>query len=132
MSSRIRPHVAVLLSICLLGAFASTALAGGSGKAGDRQESRISLRLQGLSGGKLTVGKKIEARGTMRPYVEGQKVTVLLHKGKRKTLKRVTVPVRRKSPKSSLGQFSFSKKLIKPGRYSVEAIHKKNANVGGS
>jgi hypothetical protein len=131
MSSRIRLHVAVLLSICLLGATASEAMAGHD-KAGDRTPSKISLRLKGLNGGKLTVGKKVTAVGTMRPYVPGQKVTVLLHRGKKKTIKRVTVPVRQKSAKSKLGKFSFSKRLIKPGRYSVEAIHKKNANVGGS
>jgi hypothetical protein len=143
MNSRIRLHVAVLLSLCALGATAPSALAhdgaaataaakSSSKQGGGRQAAKLSLRLKGLKHGKLTVGNRIKALGTMRPFVGGQKVTVLLHRGKKKTIKRVTVPVTRKSKKSSLGQFEFSKRLIQPGRYSVEAVHAKNANVGGS
>jgi hypothetical protein len=142
MNTRIRLHVAVLFSLCALGVAAPGALAHGDAagtttaakgaKEGGRQASKLSLRLKGLKHGKLTVGSRIKALGTMRPYVEGQKVTVLLHRGKKKTIKRVTVPVKRKSKKSALGQFEFSKRLIQPGRYSVEAIHAKNATLGGS
>jgi len=96
----------------------------------DRRPSTTSLRLKGLKGGKLTVGKKLTAAGTLRPFVQGSKVTVLLHRGNN-VAKRVTVPVRPKQG-AEYGKFSYSKKLVKPGRYSVEAIHKKNATLGGS
>lgn len=132
MSSRTLSRVAVLLaaSAVLIAASAATASASGKGgeKAGDRQPSKISLRLKGLRKGDLTVGKKIVAVGTMRPFVKGQKVTVMLTRGK-KTAKRVTVPVRKKG---NAGRFEFSKRLIKPGRYAIEAEHKKNATVGGA
>ena len=152
MSTRIRIQVAVLATATAFGVAASGALAHGSshssaeskaaaakphgndGNHGNdgRRPSKLSLRLQGLRGGDLTVGRSIKALGTLRPFVDGQKVTVLLHRGKHKTIKRETVRVKRKSGHSSIGQFKFSKRLIKPGRYSVEAIHAKNATLGGS
>lgn len=106
----------------------ATAAAKPADRAGDRVEVKVSVALKGLKGGDLTVGKKIVAVGTMRPYVKGQRATVILTRGKR-TAKRVTVPVRRHG---NAGRFEFSKRLIKPGRYAVEAIHNKNATAGGS
>ena len=136
MSTRIRFHVAVLLSLGLIAGTAGTAMAhdtaaGTSAKAAPNgpPKAKISLRLKGLRSGKLTVGKRIEARGTLRPFVAGQKVTVRLRRG-HKTIKRRSVTVHRKSAKSSLGQFDFSQKLIKPGHYKVEAAHVKNASLG--
>ena len=96
-----------------------------------RVPSQTGLRLKGLRSGRLTAGDKVTAAGTLRPYVKGQKVTVILYRGK-KTLARKTLNVKPKGKGSSLGQFSFSKRLIKPGRYSFQAIHKKNASLGGS
>ena len=98
----------------------------------DRRPSETSLRLKGLRNGELTVGKKLVAAGTLRPFVKDQKVTVLLHRGKR-VIERETLKVRPKAKKgSTVGKFSFKKRLIRPGRYSVEAIHHKNARLGGS
>ena len=56
---------------------------------------------------------------------------MLLNRGN-KTLARKTMNVKPKGGKSSLGQFGFGKRLVKPGRYSVQAIHKKSAALGGS
>lgn len=128
MSALTRIRVTVLLTASVLLLTASVAAANGSGKAGDRQPTKLALRLKGLKQGDLTVGKKIVAVGTMRPYVKGQRVTVILSRGKR-TAKRVVVPVRKHG---KVGRFEFSKRLIKPGRYSVDATHKKTANAGGS
>lgn len=128
MSAPTRIRVAVLLTASAVLLSASVAAASGPDKAGDRQPTKLSLRLKGLNKGDLTVGKKIVAVGTMRPYVKGQRVTVILSRGK-KTAKRVVVPVRKHG---KAGRFEFSKRLIKPGRYSVDAIHKKNATAGGS
>lgn len=100
-------------------------------RGGQRRPSRTSIRLQGLRSGDLTAGNAVKLEGTLRPFAKGQKVTILLHRGKQ-TVKRKTVRVKRKGERSSLGQFEFSKRLVKPGRYSVEAIHEKNAVLGGS
>ncbi len=131
MSTRALIRVAALLTAALVLTVTASAAAHGDkkgDKAGDRTPSRLSVKLKGLKKGDLTVGKKIVAVGTMRPYVKGQKVTVILSRGK-KTAKRVVVPVRKKG---GAGRFEFSKRLIKPGRDSIDATHKKTANAGGS
>lgn len=96
-----------------------------------RRPSKTSLRLKGLKRGDLTVGKKVKVTGTLRPYVKGQKVTVLLKRGKR-TIERRKLHVRPKGKRAKVGKFHLSKKLIKPGRYGAEAFHDKNAVLGGS
>ena len=103
----------------------------GSDRAGDRRASRTSVELKGLRSGNLTVGNSIKALGTLRPFAKGQKVTVLLNRGNQ-TVKRKTVKVHRKGKKGSVGKFKFSKRLVKPGRYSVEALHVKSPALGGS
>lgn len=97
----------------------------------DRRPSKTSLRLKGLKGGDLTVGKKVTVAGTLRPYVKGQKVTVLLKRGK-KTIERKKLRVKPKGKDKKVGKFHLSEKLIKPGRYGAEAFHEKNAVLGGS
>lgn len=128
MNTRAAFRTALLLTVSTALIVAPTATANPSGKAGDRTPVKVSVALKGLKKGDLTVGKKIVAVGTMRPYVKGQKAAVILTRGKR-TAKRVTVPIRRRGKR---GRFEFSKRLIKPGRYAVEVIHNKNAAVGGS
>ena len=93
--------------------------------------SQVSVRLGGVRNGELTAGNKLKIAGTLRPFAKGERVTVLLHRGK-KTLARKTLNVKPKGGKSSFGKFGFGKRLVKPGRYSVQAIHKKSANLGGS
>ncbi len=128
MSVNAHVRVAVLLTASAVLVGAPAAAASGSDRAGDRQPTKLSLRLKGLKKGDLMVGKKIVAVGTMRPFVRGQRVTVILSRGKR-TAKRVVVPVRRHG---KAGRFKFKKRLVKPGRYRIDAIHKKNAAAGGS
>ena len=98
---------------------------------GELRPSDVSLRLKGIRGGRLTAGNKLKVAGTLRPFAKGEKVTLLLVRGK-KTIMRKTEKVTAKGKGSSLGQFEFAKRLIKPGRYSVQAIHKKSATLGGS
>lgn len=136
MSFRIRLRAALLITTLAVAGGAATADAHSSAAkakaAGEgRQPSKTTLRLKGLRDGDLTVGKDFTAAGTLAPYVKGQKVTVLLHRGKH-TVERKTLKVQPKGKGSKLGKFSFSDKLIKPGRYSVEAFHDKNATLGGS
>lgn len=142
MSSRIRLSIVAILALSLLAAGSSSALAGGSNgsaagkpgkgaKGGKPTPSKTALRLKGLRGGKVTVGNKVKVAGTLRPFAGNQKVTVLLHRG-RKTVASKKVTVRRKNKQSKLGKFDFSKRLIKPGRYSIEATHAKTGKLGGS
>ena len=133
MSLKSRLSAVAFISTLLVAGGTSTALAHGGGKGGNegRQASKTALKLKGLKNGDLTVGKDFTAAGTLSPYVKGQKVTVLLHRGK-KTIERKTLNVRPKGKKGKTGKFSFSDKLIKPGRYSVEAFHNKNKSLGGS
>ncbi len=94
------------------------------------QASKIALRLNGLKGGKLTAGNRFKLNGTLRPWAAGEKVTLVMTRGK-KTLKRKEVVVKQK-PGASFGKFSMSKKLIKPGRYAIQAIHNPTDSLGGS
>lgn len=93
--------------------------------------SQVSLRLGGVRGGELTAGSVLKVTGTLRPFAKGERVTVILNRGN-ETLARKTLNVRPKGGESSLGKFGFDKRLLKPGRYSVQAIHKKSASLGGS
>ncbi len=132
MSTRASFRAVVLLTVSAVLIMASSATAaGGKGgdKAGDSTPSKIGIQLGGLKKGDLVVGDKVTAKGTVRPFVKGQKVTVFLYRGK-KTAKRVSVPVRPKG--KGVGRFEFSKRLIKPGRYSFGAELKKSKTVGGS
>ncbi len=104
---------------------------GKGGSPGSATSSKTAVRLQGLSGGKLKVGKSVKVRGTLRPFRPKQKVIVLVRRGK-KTIKRKKLRVQPKKGSSSLGQFKLAKRLIKPGRYSVQVIHKKNPVLGAS
>lgn len=94
------------------------------------QPSKLNLRLGGLRGGKLRVGERFKVSGTLRPWAAGEKVTLILSRGK-KTLKRKTVFVKQKKG-ADYGRFDFDEKLVKPGRYSVQAIKNPSANLGGS
>ena len=88
------------------------------------RDPRIKLRIGGLRGGRLTVGKRFKAKGTMAPYVKGERVTLLVKRGK-KTIKRKTVTPKRKKG-SNFSKFRVTGKQVRPGRYYVEAIHKRS------
>jgi hypothetical protein len=95
------------------------------------RKTTTKIRLGGLSGGKLIAGKRVSIKGTVRPFAPGEKVTVLIKRGK-KTYKRVDLAVHRKSKRSKLGQFKFSKRLVRPGAYSVRAQLPRGGNRAGS
>jgi hypothetical protein len=126
MSSRIRFTVAALLSLCLLATGASAASASDKKAPGG---PRMALKLKGLKGGQLAVGKEIVVKGTVRPFVAGQKVTVALQRGK-KTVETKKVFIHQKGKSSKVGQFDFEERIIRPGKYKVEALHEKNASLG--
>ncbi|MBA2523153.1 MAG: L,D-transpeptidase [Solirubrobacterales bacterium] len=147
MSSFPRILIAAVLTTVLLALGASQAMAQGPPKPGpggdapgagsdpgsplQQKPSKTAIRLGGLHHGDLTVGNRIEVRGTLRPYVDNQRVTVVLNRGKQ-TAKRKTIAVEPKRGNGDVGEFEFSKRLIKPGRYNVEAFHVETGILGGS
>lgn len=101
----------------------------GGGPVGPR-EPQMAMRLKGLNGGKLKAGEEVTAAGTFRPYVKGEKVTLLLKRGKQ-TIRRKTMFVQDKKG-AEYGTFSLSEKIVRPGRYRVQAIHKKTTRLAAA
>jgi len=93
--------------------------------------TRTKVRLKGLRGGRVTAGKRIKLAGTVHRFRVGQKVTLVLTRGKR-TVKRDTVKVRDKGKASDLGQFHWSRRMVAPGMYRIEAILHKGERWAGS
>ncbi len=84
----------------------------------------IDLKLKGERGGKVQVGKRVRATGTLRPWRPGQKVTVALAGGGR-TIKKEVVDVTH--GKGDGGAFRFKgPKLVEPAGYQVTAEHSGN------
>jgi len=117
---------------------ADTAGAGDSARAeraaGDPpalQPTTTNVRLKGVRGGRVTAGERIKVAGTVRRFRAGQKVTIILNRGK-KTVKRENVHVRAKGKGSQLGQFHWSRKMVAPGMYRVQAILRKGATWASS
>lgn len=107
--------------------------AGGSdaqAAAGKRRSSQVKLRLRGIKRGKLKAGTKFTASGTMRPFAKGERVTLVLRRGK-KTVRRKTMWVREKKG-ASFGKFKLADKPLRPGRYTVQAIHQPSVRLAGS
>jgi L,D-transpeptidase catalytic domain len=95
------------------------------------QATSTAIRLHGLRNGKVTAGKSIKVAGTVRPFHAGQKVEIVLYRAK-KTIKRKTVKVKAKGKGSALGQFKFSRRMVGPGLYRVQAILKPGGGYAGS
>lgn len=82
------------------------------------QPATIDLKVKGEKGGKVNVGKRARATGTLRPWQPDQHVTVTLTR-KGKTLKKQVVDV---TNAGNVGQFRFKgPKLIESGNYQVTA-----------
>jgi len=89
------------------------------------------VRLKGVRRGRVSAGERLKVEGTVRRFRVGQKVTVVLNRGK-KTVKRETVHVRAKGGGSELGKFHWSRKMVAPGMYRIQAILHKGVNWGSS
>jgi len=80
--------------------------------------ARIDLELKGVDGGRVEVGDRITAIGTVAPFVGGQRVEIRLG-NKGKTMLKKTPLVRRVKGKN-YGRFHLrSKPLIEAGKYRV-------------
>ena len=83
--------------------------------------ARIKLQLKGIQNGKVDVGKRFKAVGTVGPFVPNQEI-LLLVKRDGQTIKRLTKPVERGGKEGNIGRFDIrSPKVIKPGDYRVRA-----------
>jgi len=103
----------------------------GTHRAATLPPTTTKVRLKGVRKGRVTAGKRVKVAGTVRRFRVGQKVTIVLNRGK-KTVKRETVHVRAKGKGSQLGQFHWSRKMVAPGMYRVQAILHKGANWASS
>lgn len=101
---------------------------GSDPEAPEPRQAKAKLRLRGLSGKKLEVGRRVIAQGILRPFTKGEKVTIALKRGK-KTIKRKTVRVKQRKKGSKIGQFELQADPIKSGRYSFVATHKKSSKL---
>jgi hypothetical protein len=95
---------------------------GASASSGGGQDGpapvKIKLTLKGLKGGKAKVGERIEAIGTVRPFVGGQKVEIRLGNRGQTVLKKT--PYVRQVKGKSFGRFHLrSKPLTEAGKYRV-------------
>jgi hypothetical protein len=105
----------------------------GDGKDGEKDQvlqARLKLRLRGLTGGRLEAGDRFTVSGTLAPYVKGEKVILIVRRGT-KTIKRKVVKPKRKKG-SNFSRFAISQRQIAPGRYSVQAIHKRSSELSFS
>jgi hypothetical protein len=114
------------------GAGSGDAGAGGGGGGQTQRPAKLEIKLKGLSGGKAKVGERIEAVGTVSPFVGGQRVEVKLGNRGDTVLKKN--PYVRQVKGKDFGRFHLrSKPLIDPGKYRVRAQKgPTDAQAGGS
>jgi hypothetical protein len=107
--------------------------AGGAGPGGgERKPAKIKLKLKGLKNGKAKVGERIEAIGTVAPFVGGQRVEIRL--GNRGDTVMKKTPFVRQVKGRKFGRFKLrSKPLIEAGKYRVRVSKPPTAaQAGGS
>lgn len=91
-------------------------------------EGTLSLTLEKVNGRSASIlaGDRFRVRGTVKPYVPGQKVVVRFYRGKRKlAVKQVTV----RSAKGGNGAFVLGYKARKAGHITVRASHRATAEL---
>lgn len=95
---------------------------GGGGDTGGEEQTqapaKIKLKLKGLKNGRAKVGDRIQAIGTVTPFVGGQRVEIRLSDGGDTVLKKT--PFVRRVKGKNFGRFKLrSKPLLEPGSYRV-------------
>lgn len=91
-------------------------------------EGTLSLTLEKVNGKSAAIlaGDRFRVRGTVKPYVPGQKVVVRFYRGKKKLAsKQVTV----RSTKGGNGSFVLGYKVRKAGHITVRASHRATAQL---
>ncbi|MGH3092145.1 MAG: L,D-transpeptidase family protein [Gaiellaceae bacterium] len=88
--------------------------------------ARMNVWVVGDGGGDVSVGRRARLVGVLRPFVPGQRVIVLVKRG-RKTIRRVSRQVERVEGRNK-GRFTArTPRLIHPGRYRFVASHPRTA-----
>ena len=132
------PQVAVggiaALAMLVLPATASAQEGGGGGGGGTQSPAapaKIKVKVNGVKGGKATVGDRIESVATVAPFVAGQRAEIKLVVGGDTILKKN--PFIRQVKGKKFGRIKMrSKPLVEDGRYKVEVEKKRTgAQVGG-
>ena len=91
------------------------------------EKAELKVRLKGGSG-KVKVGKRATAIGTIKPYAPGERVLVALKRsGKTIASRRATVA---RVKGSDAGKFSFAKQVVEPGKYKFTATHAESDQLG--
>jgi hypothetical protein len=86
------------------------------------EPATIRLRLEGANDGSVAVGKRVKSIARMKPFVDGEEITVVLQR-KGKTLKKRTLKVKQVGSRD-VGRVAMpSPRFIKPGKFSVRATH---------
>jgi hypothetical protein len=114
-----------LFVLALVALLAIPGVAGAQG-APKPASARINLWVWGAGGGDVTVGKRARLMGVMRPFVAGQRVIVVVNRNRR-TIKRVSLRVRRIEGRNA-GRFrTRTPRLIRPARYRFIVRHRRTA-----
>ena len=88
--------------------------------------ARMNVWVVGDGGGDVSVGRRARLVGVLRPFVPGQRVIMLVKRG-RKTIRRVSRQVERVEG-GNKGRFTArTPRLIHPGRYRFVASHPRTA-----
>jgi len=92
-------------------------------------EARLTVAVGGLRKGRATILQKVPVRGTLNPFVPGQRVTVTFYRDGRRLRSR-TVAVR-KGPGGG-GVFRAALVVSEDGRYAVAAKHAATPELGAA
>jgi peptidoglycan hydrolase-like protein with peptidoglycan-binding domain len=130
---KLRLSLAVASSTALIAAVPSIAAAQNPG--GDAQQGpapvKITVKVNGLKGGKAKVGDKVEAVAKITPFVGHQRVTIRLGNGGDTVAKRT--PYVRQVKGKKFGRVKLeSKALLEPGKYRVRVGKKATAQQAGA
>ena len=86
------------------------------------EPATLKIRLAGANDGSVNVGKRVKSLVRMKPFVDGQEITVTLSKG-HKTLKKRTLKVKQVKNRDVGTVAMPSPRFIKPGKFQVHAKH---------
>jgi len=119
-----------LLAIAAALALPATAVAAAKNpeKPAPVPDATVRIEVGGLHGGRAEVYDTVPVRGTLSPYVPGQKVEVTFYLDGHRLLSR-KVAVSKGSGET--GTFESSVVVKEDGKYAVSAKHKANAALGG-
>lgn len=91
-------------------------------------DATVKIDVGGLHGGRAEIYDKVPVRGTLSPYVPGQKVEVTFYLDGHRLLSRNIAVIKGGGEE---GTFETSVVVREDGRYAVAAKHKANAALGG-